>query len=64
LIATGEIEDNLKEKDLIKLAASAMERKGGLKGDNEEPKHYPKRRSEIPKMATTARWRRTKNKHK
>ena len=56
-IATGEIEDNLKETDLIKLAASAMGRKGGLKGGKARAaKLSPKRRAEIAKKAAAARW--------
>lgn len=56
-IATGEVEDNLKEKDLIKLAASAMGRKGGLKGGNARAeKLSSERRSEIAKKAAAARW--------
>ena len=57
-IATGEVEDNLKEKDLIKLAASAMGRKGGLKGGKARAKVLTKeQRSEIAKKAAAARWR-------
>lgn len=57
-IATGEIEDNLKEKDLVKLAASAMGRKGGLKGGKARAKALsPKRRAEIAKKAAAARWK-------
>ena len=56
-IATGEIEDNLKEKDLVKLAASAMGRKGGLKGGKARAASLtPKRRAEIAKRAAAARW--------
>ena len=56
-IATGETEDNLKEKDLVKLAASAMGRKGGLKGGKARAKALtPKRRAEIAKKAAAARW--------
>lgn len=57
-IATGEKEDNLKEKDLIKLAASAMGRKGGLKGGKARAKALsPERRAEIARKAAKARWR-------
>lgn len=56
-IATGEIEDNLKEKDLVRLAASAMGRKGGLKGGKARAKKLsPERRAEIAKKAAAARW--------
>lgn len=56
-IATGEIEDNLKEKDLLKLAASAMGRKGGLKGGKARAKALTKeQRSEIAKKGAAARW--------
>lgn len=57
-IATGEIEDNLKEEDLVKLAASAMGRKGGLKGGKARAeKLSPERRAEIAKKAAAARWK-------
>jgi len=56
-IATGETEDNLKEKDLVKLAASAMGRKGGLKGGKARAKALTKaQRSEIAKKGAAARW--------
>jgi hypothetical protein len=56
-IATGEIEAPKEETDLIKLAASAMGRKGGLKGGNARAKALTaKRRSEIAKKAAKARW--------
>ena len=56
-IATGEIEDSLKEKDLVKLAASAMGRKGGLKGGKARAESLSaKRRSEIARKAAKARW--------
>lgn len=55
--ATGEIEDNLTEKELIKLAASAMGRKGGLKGGKARAKALTKeQRSEIAKKAAITRW--------
>lgn len=56
-IATSEIEDNLKESDLVKLAASAMGRKGGKKGGKARAKALSsERRSEIAKKAAAARW--------
>ena len=56
-IATGDSEDSLKEKDLIKAAASAMGRKGGLIGGNARAKSLSaKKRSEIAKKAAQARW--------
>ena len=55
-IATGEVEET-KEEDLIKAAASAMGRKGGLKGGKARAKALSsKRRSEIAKKAAAARW--------
>ncbi|MGN6264225.1 MAG: hypothetical protein ACTHM5_01065 [Ginsengibacter sp.] len=61
-IATGEAEDNLKEKDLIKLAASAMGRKGGLKGGKARAKALTKeQRSTIAKKAAAARWKKKKS---
>jgi len=58
-IATGESEDNLKETDLIKLAASAMGRKGGLKGGKARAKKLSaKRRKEIAQKAAAIRWKR------
>jgi hypothetical protein len=56
-LATGEIEETQEEKDLIKLAASAMGRKGGLKGGVARAKALsPKKRSDIAKKAAAARW--------
>lgn len=56
-IATGEIEAPKEETDLIKLAASAMGRKGGLKGGKARAEVLSaKRRSEIAKKAAKARW--------
>ena len=56
-IATGEVEETKEEKDLIKAAASAMGRKGGLKGGKARAKALSsKRRSEIAKKAAKARW--------
>jgi hypothetical protein len=58
-MATGEVEKIPEETDLIKLAASAMGRKGGLKGGNARAKKLsPKRRSDIAKKAAAARWNR------
>lgn len=57
-IATGEIEKPIEETDLIKMAASAMGRKGGLKGGVARAKKLSsKRRSEIAKKAAAARWK-------
>ena len=58
-IATGESEDNAKEKDPIKAAASALGRLGGLKGGKARAKSLTKKqRQEIAKKAATARWNR------
>jgi len=60
-IATGDSEDTLKEKDLIKAAASAMGRKGGLIGGKARAKSLTaKKRSEIAKKAAAARWNKMK----
>ena len=60
-IATGEIEAPKEETDLIKLAASAMGRKGGLKGGKARAESLTaKRRSEIAKKAAAARWKKNK----
>lgn len=57
-IATGESEDNTKEKDPIKAAASALGRLGGLKGGKARAKLLTKkRRHEIAKKAAAARWK-------
>lgn len=57
-MATGEVEKIPEETDLIKLAASAMGRKGGLKGGKARAKSLSaKRRSEIAKKAAAARWK-------
>jgi len=57
-IATGEIEDPIKETDLIKMAASAMGRKGGLIGGKARAKKLSvKERKEIAKKAAVARWK-------
>ena len=57
-IATGEIEVPKEETDLIKLAASAMGRKGGLKGGKARAESLTaKKRTEIAKKAAAARWK-------
>ncbi len=57
-IATGEIEEPAKETDLIKLAASAMGRKGGLVGGRQRAKKLTaKQRKEIAKKAAAVRWK-------
>jgi hypothetical protein len=57
-IATGETKDNLKEEDLVKLAASAMGRKGGLKGGKARAKSLTaQKRSDIAKKAALVRWK-------
>lgn len=57
-MATGEIEAPKEETDLLKLAASAMGRKGGKKGGLARAKVLSaKRRSEIAKKAAAARWK-------
>ena len=56
-IATHEVEAPKEETDLIKLAASAMGRKGGLKGGKARAKKLStKRRKEIAQKAAAARW--------
>jgi len=56
-IATGEVEETKEEQDLLKAAASALGRKGGLKGGKARAKALSsKRRSEIAKKAAAARW--------
>ena len=60
-IATGEVEAPKEETDLIKLAASAMGRKGGLKGGKARAKALSKKqRHEIAKRAAAARWSKIK----
>lgn len=60
-IATGETEDNTKEKDEVKKAAAALGRLGGLKGGKARAeKLSPKKRSEIAKKAAKARWNNSK----
>lgn len=55
-IATGEIEDTASQ-DAIKATASALGRKGGLKGGPARAKALTsKKRSEIAKKAAKARW--------
>jgi hypothetical protein len=57
-IATGEIEETKEEKDAISAAASAMGRKGGLKGGRARAdKLTAERRSEIAKKAAASRWK-------
>jgi hypothetical protein len=57
-IATGEIEAPKEETDLIKLAASAMGRKGGKAGGKARAnKLSAKRRKEIAQKAAAARWK-------
>lgn len=56
-IATGQTEDTLKQKDELKAAASALGKKGGLKGGPARAKSLTaRRRSEIAKKAAKARW--------
>jgi len=56
-ISTGEIEDPIKETDLIKLAASAMGRKGGLAGGKARAAKLSSReRVEIAKKGANKRW--------
>ena len=56
-IATGEVSETKEEKDVIKAAAAALGRKGGLKGGHARAKVLSaKRRSEIAKKAAKARW--------
>lgn len=56
-IATGEIEDPIKEKDPVKSAASILGKLGGKKGGPARAKALSaKRRSEIAKKAAKARW--------
>lgn len=51
----------LSEEELIKAAAAALGRKGGLKGGNARAKALSaKRRSEIAKKAAAARWNKLK----
>lgn len=56
--ATNEVEDTTPtQEDIIKAAASALGRKGGLKGGPARAKVLTaKRRSEIAKKAAAARW--------
>lgn len=57
-IATGEIEDNIKEVDPIKVAAATLGKMGGLKGGKARAASLtPKKRSEIAKKAAAARWK-------
>jgi len=57
-IATGEIEDPIKEKDPVKAAASMLGRLGGLKGGKARAESLTaKKRSDIAKKAAAARWK-------
>ncbi len=54
---TSEDKDTTSQEDLIKAAAAALGRKGGLKGGNARAVALtPKRRTEIAKKAAAARW--------
>ncbi len=54
---TSEDKDTKSDEDLIKAAAAALGRKGGLVGGKARAKALtPKRRSEIAKKAAAARW--------
>ena len=54
---TPENINTLSQEDLIKAAAAALGRKGGLVGGKARAKALtPKRRSEIAKKAAKARW--------
>jgi hypothetical protein len=56
-IATGEITETPEQIDELKAAASALGRKGGLKGGKARAESLSaKRRSEIAKKAAKARW--------
>ena len=56
-IATGEITESQEEKNDLKAAASALGKKGGLKGGPARAKVLSaKRRFEIAKKAAAARW--------
>ncbi|HWB26671.1 MAG TPA: hypothetical protein VG738_14400 [Chitinophagaceae bacterium] len=56
-IVTGESEDKIIIQDDISAAASALGKRGGLKGGKARAKVLsPKRRSEIAKKAAAARW--------
>jgi hypothetical protein len=56
-IATGETKDTTTQEDIIKAAAAALGRKGGLKGGKARAAALsPKKRSEIAKKAAKARW--------
>lgn len=57
-IATNEVKEiPLTPEDIIKAAAAALGRKGGLKGGKARAAALtPKRRSEIAKKAAKARW--------
>ena len=54
---TSDNKDTTSQDDLIKAAAAALGRKGGLKGGIARAKALtPKRRTEIAKKAAAARW--------
>jgi hypothetical protein len=56
-IATGEIEDPIKETDPVKAAASILGRLGGLKGGKARAeKLSSKKKKEIAKKGANARW--------
>jgi len=56
-IATGEVTETPEQIDELKAAASALGRKGGLKGGKARAESLTsKRRSEIAKKAAKARW--------
>ena len=56
-IATGEVTETHEQTDELKAAASALGRKGGLKGGKARAESLSsKRRSEIAKKAAKARW--------
>lgn len=58
---TGDNEETQQEQDLIKAAAAALGRKGGLKGGPARANALTsKRRSEIAKKAAAARWSKKK----
>ncbi len=55
-------DEDSKAQDIIKAAAAALGRKGGLKGGKARAKSLsPTRRSEIAKKAAAARWNKSKN---
>jgi hypothetical protein len=57
-IATGEDSSGVQQTDPIKAAAAILGRAGGLKGGKARAKSLtPKRRKEIAKKASAARWK-------